>query len=121
MLRTDFSLRTAAAGFACLLLLANAPVHAAGNDVGAAVVAAPDRSEEDKKTDERRQPAKLLDFAGVKPGMTVLDLMAGDGYTTELLARAVGKNGKVYAQNSPGAPEKALSGMAERMKKPVMA
>src|SRR5579859_5444044 len=106
MLRTDFSMRTAAAGLACVLLLANAPVHAAGNDAGAAVVAASDRSDEDRKTDERRQPAKLLDFAGVKPGMAALDLMAGDGYTTELLARAVGKTGKVYAQNSPAAPEK---------------
>jgi len=120
MLRTDLSLRTAAAGLACLLLLANAPAHAAG-DVGAAVVAAPDRSDEDRKTDERRQPAKLLDFAGLKPGMKVLDLMAGGGYTTELLARAVGKTGKVYAQNSPTAREKSLADMAERLKKPEMA
>jgi predicted methyltransferase len=119
MLRTEFSLRTAAAGLACLLLLCTTTVHAA--DLGAAVVAAPDRSDEDRKADERRQPAKLLDFTGVKPGMTVLDLIAGGGYTTELLARAVGKTGKVYAQNSPGAPEKALLVMAERMKKPVMA
>lgn len=119
MLRADFSLRTAAAGLACLLLLCTTTLHAA--DLGGAVVASPDRSDDDRKVDERRQPAKLLDFAGVKPGMTVLDLMAGGGYTTELLARAVGKTGKVYAQNSPGAPEKALAAMAERMKKPAMA
>jgi predicted methyltransferase len=32
--------------------------------------------------------------------MRVADLGAGGGYTTELLARAVGANGVVYAQNS---------------------
>ena len=121
MLRADFSLRTAAAGLACLFLVASSTVHAAGTDLGATVVAATDRSDDDRKVDERRQPAKLLDFTGVKPGMTVLDLMAGGGYTTELLARAVGKSGKVYAQNSPGASEKSLAAMAERMKKPAMA
>lgn len=121
MLRTDFSLRMAAAGFACLLLLAHAPAQADRLDLGTAVVAAPDRSDEDRKADERRQPAKLLDFTGVKPGMKVLDLMAGGGYTTELLARAVGKTGKVYAQNSPGAREKSLSEIAERLKKPELA
>ena len=121
MLRADFSLRTAAAGLALLLLAAGPHCIAAAADLGAAVVAAPDRTDDDRKEDVRRQPAKLLDFAEVKPGMTVLDMMAGSGYTTELLARAVGKTGKVYAQNSPAAPEKALTGMAERMKKPAMA
>src|SRR5262249_21330336 len=39
-----------------------------------AIIAAPDRSEADRKTDERRDPTKLLAFTGVKPGMTVLDM-----------------------------------------------
>lgn len=122
MLRADYSLRTAIAGFACLMLVsAGLSQAASAADLGQAVVAAPDRSDADRKADEHRHPAQLIDFAGVKPGMTVLDLMAGGGYTTELLARAVGKTGKVYAQNAPGAPEKALAAMAERMKKPVMA
>jgi predicted methyltransferase len=113
--------RAAAAAAACLVMLAVAPAHSASYDVGATVQAAPDRSDEDRKMDARRQPAKLLNFAGIKPGMTVADLMAGGGYTTELLARAVGKDGKVYAQNSPTASEKSLTAMAERLKKPVMA
>jgi len=120
-MRAETSLRTAAAAaFACMIFTTGL-AHAASSDVGASVVAAPDRSDDDRKTDARRQPAKLLDFAGIKPGMTVLDLMAGGGYTTELLARAVGKDGKVYAENAPAAPEKVLAAMAERMKKPVMA
>ena len=122
MLRADYSLRTAAAGFACLILVsASLPRAVSAADLGATVVSAADRSEADRKNDEHRHPAQLIDFAGVKPGMTVVDLMAGGGYTTELLARAVGKGGKVYAQNAPGAPEKALAAMTERMKKPEMA
>ena len=37
--------------------------------------------------------------AGVKTGMTALDMGAGGGYSTELLARAVGSSGKVYGQD----------------------
>ena len=65
-----------------------------------ALVASPDRSEADRKTDVRRRPVQLLAFYGVRPGMTVADLGAGAGYNAELLARAVGPSGKVYAQNS---------------------
>ena len=65
-----------------------------------AIVAAPDRSDADRQTDARRQPAKMLAFTGARPGMKVLDMGAGAGYSTELLARAVGPDGKVYAQES---------------------
>jgi predicted methyltransferase len=65
----------------------------------AAIVAAPDRSEADRQTDQRRQPEKMLAFAGVKSGMKVLDMEANAGYSTELLARAVGPTGVVYAQD----------------------
>jgi predicted methyltransferase len=80
-----------------------------------ALVASPDRSEADRATDARRKPAQLLAFYGVRPGMTALDLGAGAGYNTELLARAVGASGKVYAQN----PEPAAR-LNERMKMPSM-
>ncbi len=66
-----------------------------------AIVAAPDRTQADHKTDLARRPAKLLAFMGVGPGMAVADLGAGGGYTTELLARAVGPTGKVYSENEP--------------------
>jgi len=80
-----------------------------------ALVASPDRSEADRKADERRKPEQLLAFTGVRAGMKVLDIGAGGGYTTELLARAVGPQGVVYAQN--GKPRDAFD---ERMKKPAM-
>ena len=60
-----------------------------------AIVASPDRSDPDRQTDQRRQPAKMLAFSGIKPGMKVLDMGAGAGYSTELLARAVGPTGAV--------------------------
>jgi predicted methyltransferase len=66
----------------------------------AAIVAAPDRSEADRQTDQRRDPVKTLAFIGVRSGMKVLDMGAGAGYTTELLARAAGPSGTVYAQDS---------------------
>ena len=124
MLRAEyplFRLRAASVVAACMIMTVVSLAQAAPSDVGASAVAAADRSDDDRKMDARRQPAKLLDFAGIKPGMTVLDLMAGGGYTTELLARAVGKSGKVYAVNSPTAPEKAVNTLAERLKKPALA
>jgi predicted methyltransferase len=75
------------------------------------IVAAPDRTPEDKQLDARRHPAELLAFMGVKPGMRVADLGAGGGYTTELLARAVGEHGTVWAQNDPNLVQKFLGPM----------
>ena len=75
-----------------------APVAVAKLDARA-VVAAADRTEADRALDAGRKPAELLTFLGVAPGMRALDLCAGGGYTTELLARAVGPSGVVYGQN----------------------
>jgi predicted methyltransferase len=84
----------------------------------AAVVAAPDRSEADRTTDKRRDPVKLLAFTEPKVGMTVLDMGAGAGYSTELMARAVGPTGKVYGQNS-GNFARAIGLLEERSKTPT--
>jgi predicted methyltransferase len=87
-----------------------------------AVVDAPDRDEADKKLDAGRHPAELLAFAGVKPGMRVAEIVAAGGYTTELLARAVGPTGKVFGQNTAVILEKfAEKPWAARLAKPVNA
>jgi predicted methyltransferase len=62
------------------------------------VVANPIRTEQDRKTDAARKPIDFIVFAGVRPGMRVLDVSAGGGYTSQLLALAVGPSGTVYAQ-----------------------
>jgi predicted methyltransferase len=67
----------------------------------AAIVAAPDRAPADRVNDVRRKPADMLAFIGIRPGITALDVSAARGYTTELVARAVGPTGKVYGQNPP--------------------
>lgn len=67
----------------------------------AALITAPDRSETDRLIDQRRKPDQLIAFTGARPGMKVLDMGAGGGYSTELLARAVAPGGTVYAQNPP--------------------
>jgi predicted methyltransferase len=73
---------------------------AAGGNLAAALASA-DRPAEDKARDADRKPAELLQFFGVKPGMTTVDLIALGGYITEALSVAVGPKGKVYAQNPP--------------------
>jgi predicted methyltransferase len=80
-----------------------------------ALIAAPDRSDADRQTDKRRNPVKLLAVTGVEAGMTVLDVGAGGGYSTELMARAVGPSGRVYGQNT-----RERENFVERLKKPAM-
>lgn len=67
----------------------------------AEILASPDRRPADRTNDVRRKPAEMLAFIGVRQGWTALDLSAGGGYTTELLARAVGPTGRVYGQSRP--------------------
>jgi predicted methyltransferase len=86
-----------------------------------AIVAAPDRSDADRQTDQRRNPARMLAFTGVKPGMKVLDMEANAGYSTELLARVVGGSGVVYAQDSAEMIERIVKDKFElRAQKPAM-
>jgi predicted methyltransferase len=47
--------------------------------------------------DAARKPGELLDYAGVKPGDKVVDLIMGGGYFTRLLSVAVGPKGRVIA------------------------
>ena len=86
-----------------------------------AIVASEDRSEGDRKADQRRQPAKLLAFTGVRGGMKVLDMEANAGYSTELLARAVGPTGAVYAQDTAAIIERFVKDKFDiRAQKPAM-
>src|SRR5690242_19217070 len=70
-------------------------------DQVARIIASPDRSAADRTNDLRRKPDLMLAFIGIRPGIVALDVSAAGGYTTELLARAVGPNGRVYGQSQP--------------------
>lgn len=86
-----------------------------------AIVASTDRSDADRQTDQRRQPAKMLAFAGVQAGMKILDMEASAGYSTELLARTVGPAGTVYAQDSAAVIERFVKDKFDiRAQKPAM-
>ena len=85
-----------------------------------AIIAAPDRSDADRKNDVRRKAVQLLAFTGVRPGMKVLDLATGGGYSTELMARTVGPTGVVYGQDGPNGPPGGLKNYAARATTPAM-
>ena len=68
------------------------------------VIASPVRTEQDRRMDTARKPAEFLPFTQVKPGMKVLDVSAGAGYTSQLLALAVGPAGRLWAQTPRPGP-----------------
>jgi predicted methyltransferase len=63
-------------------------------------IASTERTDKDRERDAREKPAEVLAFAGVRPGMTVVDMFAGGGYYSELLAGVVGPTGKVLSVNN---------------------
>src|SRR6202047_552222 len=110
---------------ACLLTLsaiaATSPAISQTAPDYAAIVAAPERSDADRKLDTNRAPAQWLAFIGAKPGMKILDIFAVYGWKAELLARAVAPNGKVYAQNSEAAFARVKDRLDTRLKTPAAA
>src|SRR6516225_11662117 len=121
-LRCGARARASACMLACVVLFAFAWAAAVAQSAPdyAAIVAAPDRSDADREIDKRRDPVKLLAFTGVRAGMKVLDMGAGGGYSSELMARAVAAGGVVYAQNSAELPERPKTAFEARLKTPAM-
>ena len=70
------------------------------SDTYVAAVANPARSEADRARDSGRQPAAVLEFMGITPGMAVLDLFSGGGYYSELASYVVGKHGSITAHSN---------------------
>jgi predicted methyltransferase len=92
---------------AAAVLVSGASAVAAGEAIPrfiAAAVASPDRPEADKARDADRKPAELLAFAGVRPGMKVVELAPGGGYFTRLLSLTVGDRGYVYTSTLRPSP-----------------
>jgi predicted methyltransferase len=85
-------------------------------------LAAADRTPADRALDAGRHPLETLAFFRVAPGQRVADLFAGGGYTTELLARAVGPTGAVYSQNNAFVINRfAQAPWTERLARPINA
>ncbi|HWO26002.1 MAG TPA: SAM-dependent methyltransferase [Kofleriaceae bacterium] len=86
-----------------------------------AVIAATDRSTEDRALDAGRKPGEVLAFFRVAPGQKIGELFAGGGYSSELIARVLGDSGTLYAQNSKEVLDRfARKPWTERAQKPVM-
>ena len=87
---------------ALLLLFAASSLAADAPSTIPGAIADPGRPKDDRDSDELRDPADTLAFAGVKPGMIVGELFPGGGYYTRLLSDVVGPTGKVYGLENAG-------------------
>lgn len=84
---------------------------AAHRDVAPIVGAA--FSTEDAR-DRAGEAEKVMELAGVRPGMSVADVGAGEGYYTVRLARVVGPRGRVLAEDIVPSVRDALSERVQR-------
>ncbi|GAC1309532.1 MAG: class I SAM-dependent methyltransferase [Steroidobacteraceae bacterium] len=86
---------------AAACLCAGAAVFTAtAADLYDAAVAHGGRSAADQKRDALDHPAEILRLSGIRPGMRVADVLAGDGYYSELLSYVVGPSGRVLSINN---------------------
>lgn len=70
----------------------------------------------DVDRDALRKPEAVLEFMGVQPGDTVLEMEAGNGYFTTIFSNYLGPAGQLYMQN-PAAFDTFLGdSVAERMR-----
>ncbi len=79
-----------------------------------AQMSAPDRHEWDLRRDIPRKPLETFQFLGLEESMVTIDIGAYAGYTTEMLAAAVGAKGKVYMQNTQEVIEEYANGYYDR-------
>jgi predicted methyltransferase len=71
----------------------------------AQAVSAPHRSSDFVARDQYRRPQEVLEFAGLKPDMTVVEVSPGGGYWTEILAPYLRDKGVYYtAVSARGLP-----------------
>jgi predicted methyltransferase len=70
------------------------------------------RSEENKDRDRYRHPVATLQFFGIEPDMTVIELAPGGGWYTEILAPFLSDNGHLIEAGSPKFEQKIKSNPA---------
>lgn len=83
----------------------------AGRDVAPIVS---DRFSTEEARDRIGEAEQVMALAGVKPGMSVADVGAGEGYYTVRLARAVGARGRVLAEDIDADAIDALGDRVQR-------
>jgi predicted methyltransferase len=85
---------------AFLLTIAATPLSAAAPPAElTAAVASSNRSADNVKLDDSRKPGEVLNFLGLRRGMSVIDLFGGNRYWSEIFVSAVGPKGHVLIWN----------------------
>lgn len=97
---------------ATLCALAIPAAGALAKDEGLSkAVAASHRSENFVARDQYRHPQEVLEFAGITPTMTVVEVAPGGGYWTEILAPYLHDKGTYYAATSA----RGLEGLRKKL------
>lgn len=94
---------------------ANNSIKNQNSDYLLSVIADASRSEADQKRDARSRPDITLALLDIGPGDVVFDVFAGGGYYSELIARIVGEDGKVYLHNNQAYRNFVQNALTERM------
>ncbi len=68
----------------------------------------------DARRDQLNEATTVMKLADIRPGMTVADIGAGEGYYTVRLARRVGRKGRVLGEDIDGA---ALTQLGDRVQR----
>jgi predicted methyltransferase len=105
---------------ACLLLMLVAPTALADFDWDTALNGK-HRAEGNAERNQYRHPRETLEFFGIEPGMTVMEVTPGGGWYTEVLAPLMKGNGKLiaahYDANGGSYSRRALGGFLTKLGK----
>jgi predicted methyltransferase len=84
------------------VVMAAAPLAALAKDEALAkAIAAPNRTPALVERDKYRHPQEELEFFGIRPDMTVVEIAPGGGYWTEILAPYLREKGTLYTAITP--------------------
>ncbi len=73
------------------------------------------RSEQNRLRDKYRHPAQTLEFFGLRPNMTVVELWPGSGWYTEILAPFLAAKGQLIVTNSASSTSKPALALQEKL------
>jgi predicted methyltransferase len=82
---------------AAIMTAAPLSLAVAKDEALAKAIAAPSRTPAMVERDKARKPQEELEFFGIKPSMTVVEIGPGGGYWTEILAPYLSDKGTYYA------------------------
>lgn len=85
------------ASLALAIVFVAAPAQAGSDDPLRAAVDHPGRTAEERARDEHRHPYETLEFFGIEPDMTVVELYPGGGWYSAVLAPYLSEGGQLVA------------------------